>query len=77
MRMSMIESFLKYFDDVDNILLEYSLPHKIESKWHGKIFFHVDMDEIKMDEKYWMKFIIKNLVRQNFSNELFLVNNYP
>jgi hypothetical protein len=28
---SMIKSFFKYFDDVDNIFLEYSLSRKLES----------------------------------------------
>jgi hypothetical protein len=31
-QVSTIESFKEYFDDVDNIFLEYYLPCKLESK---------------------------------------------
>jgi hypothetical protein len=58
---------------MDKIFLEYSLPHKIEFKWHGRIFFHVDMDEIKMDEIHHKK----TLFNKNFQMNLFLANNYP
>jgi hypothetical protein len=43
--MSMIDFFYKIFDDMDNMFLEYSLPHKLKSKRHGIIFCHMDMDE--------------------------------